>query len=363
MGNGAKILIAGGGTGGHIFPAIAIANALKRLHGNSEFLFVGASDRMEMQKVPEAGYKIKGLWISGLQRRLTLKNLLFPLKVLASLLKSYSIIKKFKPNVVIGVGGYSSGPVTYISTVLNIPTLIQEQNSFAGITNKLVANRVNKVCVAYEGMERFFPKEKIALLGNPVREEILEFSKITKQQALETFELKPNIKTVLIIGGSLGARTINQSIAGSLEKLQDVQLLWQCGKNYFEECQQHTSDKVKVHQFIKDMKSAYAAADVIVSRAGAISVSELCLIGKPIILVPSPNVAEDHQTKNAMALVQKDAALLVSDRESKECLADTLLGLLKDEAKQKTLSENIVKLGKPNATEDIAKAVLQLIAL
>ena len=361
-----RVIISGGGTGGHIYPAVAIANQLKAVNPEAEILFVGAKGRMEMTKVPEAGYKIVGLWISGIQRRLTLDNLSFPLKVLSSIKASHKIIKDFKPDAVVGVGGYASGPLLYAATARNIPALIQEQNSYAGITNKLLAKRVSKVCVAYPNMEAFFPAEKLVLTGNPVRSDILD-SNSKRDEALSHFGLAPDRKTILVIGGSLGARTINQSIAAGLEQIVKAgyQLIWQTGKAFYPQAQEleqkYGAKGIKPFEFIKRMDLAYAASDVVVSRAGALSISELCLVGKPAILVPSPNVAEDHQTKNAMALVQQHAAILVRDQEAGARLVSAALELAQDEKEQKRLSQNILKMGKPNAAADIVNELIKLI--
>ncbi len=361
-----RFIISGGGTGGHIFPAIAIANELKALDSRTEILFVGAKGRMEMQKVPAAGYQIKGLWISGIQRRLTKDNLMFPLKVLSSVLESRKIIREFKPHAAIGVGGYASGPLLYAAAQMGVPTLIQEQNSFAGLTNKWLAGKAKRICVAYENLKGFFPASKTVLLGNPVRKDIAD-KNISMSAARASFGLAADKKTFLIIGGSLGARTINESIALALPKLVEAgyQLIWQTGKGYIEIAQ----EQVKPYQgkgifaeaFITDMSKAYAAADVVVSRAGALSISELCLVGKPSILVPSPNVAEDHQTKNAMELVKSNAAILIRDAEAREKLPQSMLDLMNDEAKQKSLSQQVSKLAKPNAAQDIAKEILKLV--
>ncbi len=357
-----KVIIAGGGTGGHIFPAIAIANQLKAINSGNEILFIGAQDRMEMEKVPAAGYKIIGLWISGLERKLSAKNLKFPLKVISSIRRCLKIMKDFKPDVVVGVGGYSSGPAVYAATLKGIPTLVQEQNSYAGITNKLLGKRVNKICVAYDKMDRFFPKDKIIYTGNPVRDIILQINKVDRTKAYTKFGLNPAKKTILAIGGSLGARTINQSIAQHIDLLDKVQIIWQTGKNYYHQAQEALEGKehIKVFEFIADMDLAYAVADVIISRAGAISVSELSIVGKPVILVPSPNVAEDHQTKNAMSLVEKNAAVLVKDKDAFNNLIKEVLQLLKDDTKQKEFSENITQLAQPNATKNIVEQILSL---
>jgi UDP-N-acetylglucosamine--N-acetylmuramyl-(pentapeptide) pyrophosphoryl-undecaprenol N-acetylglucosamine transferase len=361
-----RFIISGGGTGGHIYPAVAIANEIKRLHPSAEILFVGAMGRMEMTRVPEAGYKIIGLWISGLQRRLTMDNLSFPLKVISSVRKSYKIIKDFKPDAVVGVGGYASGPLLYAATKMRIPSLIQEQNSHAGITNKLLANKVDKVCVAYDSMSKYFPSAKLVLTGNPVRRDITELDG-KRTEAMQYFGLNPDRLTFLVIGGSLGARTLNQSTEQALKKIQEAgyNLIWQTGKLFFPAAETavraYPADQIRASDFIKRMDLAYAAADVVVSRAGALSISELCLAKKPSILVPSPNVAEDHQTKNAMALVQKDAAVLVKDVEAQQKLWDAAFELAKNPVRQQTLRENIAQLGKPQAAEAIVQELLKLI--
>lgn len=359
-----KVIISGGGTGGHIFPAIAIANELKKQDPTIEILFVGAIGKMEMEKVPAAGYKIEGLWISGLQRRLTWKNFSFPFKVISSLLKSRKILRKFKPDVVIGVGGFASGPMLRAAASKGIPTVIQEQNSYPGITNKILAKKVRKICVAYEGMEKWFPKEKIVLTGNPVREEIVKLDG-KRDRGLEHFNLKTDLPVLLIIGGSLGARTINESIEKSLKQLgeNNIQLIWQTGKGYFEQAKQAAASypNVKVYDFIAKMDLAYAVADVVVSRAGAISVSELCLVKKPCILIPSPNVAEDHQTKNAMALVNHHAAILVKDVESREMLGNKTVELFKNKEEQEKLKANIASLGFNNSTQAIVSVIKETV--
>jgi len=360
-----RVIISGGGTGGHIFPAIAIANALTANYNNIDILFVGAKGRMEMEKVPAAGYKIEGLWISGLQRKLTLDNLSFPFKVISSVLKSRKIIKQFKPDVVVGVGGYASGPLLYAATKMNIPTLIQEQNSYPGITNKILAGKVDKICVAYDGMQRFFPVNKIKLTGNPVRQDILNLTG-KRERALEFFGLSTDKKVILVIGGSLGARTINESISQCLPYLKEngIQLVWQTGKTYYPIAQNKVkdfeSDGIKAFDFISKMDYAYAAADVVISRAGASSVSELCLVKKPSILVPSPNVAEDHQTKNAMALVTHNAALIIKDSEAREKLCEQVIALVKDLNQQSRLSENISKLAFNDSANIIAAEIFNL---
>jgi UDP-N-acetylglucosamine--N-acetylmuramyl-(pentapeptide) pyrophosphoryl-undecaprenol N-acetylglucosamine transferase len=361
-----KVIISGGGTGGHIFPAIAIANAILKLNPETEILFVGARGRMEMEKVPEAGYKIIGLNISGFQRRITWKNLIIPFKVISSLLKASTIIKRFKPEVVVGVGGYASGPVLRIAARKKIPTLIQEQNSYPGVTNKILSKKVNCICVAYEGMEKFFPKSKIVLTGNPVRLDITELSG-KKENGLEMFGLSAEKKTVLVVGGSLGARTINESIIKDLDFFRDngVQLIWQTGRFFYgaalNACEKTKEFGIFPYDFISRMDLAYAAADVIISRAGAIAISELCLVGKPVILVPSPNVSEDHQTKNAMALTGNNAAVLVKDSEAREILSKTVFELLNDHEKCELLKNNIVHFAHKNAAEKIADIIIKMV--
>jgi len=357
-----KFILSGGGTGGHIYPAIAIANELKLQFPDAEFLFVGAKDKMEMQKVPQAGYEIKGLWIAGLQRKLTLQNLMFPLKLASSLLESKRIIKKFKPDVVIGTGGFASGPLLQAAGSAGIPTVVQEQNSYPGITNKLLSKKANAICVAYQNLERFFPKEKIVLTGNPVRQDLIDIES-KRDEAVAFNGLDPNKKTLLVLGGSLGARRINQLIEKELQNFlsQDVQVIWQCGKLYFEEYKKYNQPNVKVVDFIERMDFVYAASDVIISRAGASSVSELCIVGKPVIFIPSPNVAEDHQTKNAQAIVDAKGAILLKESELDSQFSIVFEALLKDHGKQKQLSDNIKKLAKPKATQDIVAEIVKLI--
>ncbi len=357
-----KFIISGGGTGGHIYPAVAIANELKTRFPDAEFLFVGAKDRMEMEKVPQAGYKIKGLWISGLQRSLSLQNLAFPLKLVSSLQKSLQILKEFKPDVAIGTGGYASAPLLRMAALKGIPCLIQEQNSHAGITNKWLSSKVQKICVAYEGMEKFFPSEKVRITGNPVRQDLLDIS-LKREEAVAFFNLKKEKKTLLVLGGSLGARRINQLIEKSLPFFEknNLQVIWQCGKFYEETYKNKGSQTVQIHPFLNRMDLAYEAADFIISRAGALSVSELCLVGKPVIFIPSPNVAEDHQTKNALAISEKNAALLIKESELDANFENEFSSLLASEEKQKTLSENIKKLAKPNATKDIVEEIEKLL--
>jgi UDP-N-acetylglucosamine--N-acetylmuramyl-(pentapeptide) pyrophosphoryl-undecaprenol N-acetylglucosamine transferase len=356
-----RVIISGGGTGGHIYPAVAVAQALQKRLPDVELLFVGASDRMEMEKVPKAGYKITGLWISGLQRSLSIKNLLFPLKLVSSILKSFQIIKEFKPDVAIGFGGYASGALMYAAGIKKIPSLIHEQNSYAGITNKILKNRVDSICVAYDNMDKFFPQNKIVYTGNPIRQDLVNLTQ-KRQQAFAHFKLDAHKKTVLIIGGSLGARTINQSIDVGLNRILQagIQVIWQTGKLYDTS---HHENKIGIYitSFIYEMDLAYAAADVVISRAGALSIAELACVRKPIVLVPSPNVAEDHQTKNAMALVQRDAAILVKDADAKTTLVDTLLQLIDNHTKQAQLKDNISSFCTPNAAQKIVDEILTLI--
>lgn len=376
--NKPRIIISGGGTGGHIFPAVSIANAIKELRPDAEILFVGAEGRMEMQRVPDAGYKIIGLPVAGFDRKHLWKNFAVLVKLARSQWKARNIIKQFRPQVAVGVGGYASGPTLKTAGMMGVPTLIQEQNSYAGVTNKLLAKKACKICVAYEGMEKFFPAEKIIMTGNPVRQNLLGHS-ISREEAVRYFDLDPAKKTILILGGSLGARTINQTLTAGLDiirKNPDIQFIWQTGKIYIEQVRDaittttgeavhhpHISalPNLYVTDFIKDMANAYAAADLVISRAGAGSISEFCLLHKPVILVPSPNVAEDHQTKNALALVNKDAAIYVKDAEAKEKLLSVALETVKDNEKLKALSNNIAKLALPDSATVIAKEVLKLI--
>ena len=358
-----KVILSGGGTGGHIYPAIAIANELKFRFPMTEFLFVGASDKMEMQKVPEAGYCIVGLWISGFQRRVTFKNLLFPFKLLFSLLKSVQIINTFKPDVVIGTGGFASGPILQVASMRGVPTLIQEQNSFPGITNKLLSKKVDKVCVAYEGLERFFPKNKLVLSGNPVRQDLLDLEQ-KRAEAIEFFNLESEKKILLVLGGSLGARRINQLIESKLDyfKALGIQVIWQCGKLYSDDYNQYnSSDLVQVHAFINRMDLAYASADFVISRAGASSVSELCVVGKPVIFIPSPNVSEDHQTKNAIAITKNNAALMIAEKNLESSFESEFSIVLNSKSQQELLSENIKKLALREATKTIVDEIEKLL--
>ena len=357
-----RFIISGGGTGGHIYPAVAIANELKSRFPEAEFLFVGAKDKMEMQKVPQEGYAIKGLWIAGIQRKITLDNAMFPLKLTSSLLNSFKIIKNFKPDVVIGTGGFASGAVLKVASMLGIPTVIQEQNSYPGITNKLLAKKANKICVAYENLERFFPKDKMILTGNPVRQDLI--NEASKSEAVAYFKLDANKKTLLVLGGSLGARRINQLIEKELDFLlsQNIQIIWQCGKLYLNDYSKYNEkDNVQVVAFIDRMDLVYAAADVVISRSGASSVSELCIVGKPTIFIPSPNVAEDHQTKNAKATSDKNGAILIKESELETQFEMVFTDLISNESKQLELSQNIKKLAKPNATKDIVEEIMKLV--
>jgi len=358
-----NILISGGGTGGHIYPAIAIANEIKVRYPDANFLFVGAKDRMEMEKVPQAGYDIKGLWISGIQRKLTVDNLSFPLKFVSSLWNARKIIKRFKPDIAIGTGGFASGPTLIMANRKGIPTLIQEQNSFPGITNKLLSKKASKVCVAYDHLERFFPSDKIIKTGNPVRQDLLTIHS-KEEEAIDFFDLQKTKKTILVLGGSLGARKINQLIEKNLKffKGENVQVIWQCGELYFDAYKKYTEiEDVQVYQFLNRMDLAYAASDIIISRAGASSVSELCIVGKPVIFIPSPNVAEDHQTKNAKSIANQHGAILLkeSDLETFPIVFETLL---KDKGKQEHLSENIKELALPGATTAIVNEIEKLLS-
>lgn len=360
-----RVIISGGGTGGHIFPAVSIANAVKALRPDAKILFVGALGRMEMQRVPAAGYEIKGLPICGFDRKNLLKNFKVLYKIWKSQRMAKQIIKDFKPQVAVGVGGYASGPTLNKAAAMGIPCLIQEQNSYAGVTNKLLAKKAAKICVAYEGMERFFPAEKIILTGNPVRQTLLDTT-ITREEAIKSFGLDPAKKTILLVGGSLGARTINESVLQHLDQVKgtDVQFIWQTGKYYSAEIAKRLEGQnipnLVVTDFITDMGAAYKAADLVISRAGASSISEFCLIGKPVILVPSPNVAEDHQTKNALALANRDAAIYVKDAEAPATLLELAVKTVNDEKKLKSLSENVLKLALPDSADIIAKEVIKL---
>lgn len=360
-----RIIISGGGTGGHIFPAVAIANKIREEQADAEILFVGALGKMEMEKVPEAGYKIIGLPIAGLQRRLTWKNLSFPFKLIKSLWKAKKIIKDFKPDIAIGVGGYASGPLLRAASKKKVKTLIQEQNSFPGITNKILSKKVHTICVAYDGMDKWFPKEKIVKTGNPVRSEVVDLEG-KKEESLRQFDLQKDKTTVLVVGGSLGARTLNHSIGAKIDEIagSDIQFIWQTGKSYFKTAFDRTKDHTNfcTLPFIKRMDYAYSAADIIISRAGAMSISELSLIKKPCILVPSPNVSEDHQTKNAMALVNNGAAILVKDDEAKEKLVKQVFAIQKDQEKLKSLTEAISKMGMADATEKIYQEITKLLS-
>ena len=361
-----RIIISGGGTGGHIFPAVSIADAIRRKRPEAKILFVGAEGRMEMQRVPAAGYEIKGLPIAGFDRKRLWKNFAVVMKIIKSRRLAAGILKDFRPQVAVGVGGYASGPTLNVAESMGVPTVLQEQNSYAGVTNKLLAKKAAKICVAYDGMERFFPADKIMMTGNPVRQNIVN-AEISHEDAVKQFGLDPEKKTILIVGGSLGARTVNESVLAHLKEIKEsgVQFIWQTGKYYHESIMQKMASHndmpmLKVMDFISDMGAAYKAADLVISRAGASSISEFCLIGKPVILVPSPNVAEDHQTKNAMALVEKDAALMVKDVEAKDNVIKLALTTVGDAAKLESLATNVKKLGLPHSADIIADEVLKL---
>lgn len=362
-----NVIISGGGTGGHVYPAIAIANAIKKIDAEANVSFVGAIGKMEMEKVPEAGYEIVGLPVRGFQRKLTFKNFATIFRLFSSLLKSKKVIRKIKPDVVVGVGGYASGPLCYVASKKGIPVVLQEQNSYPGVTNKLLASKASKICVAYENMERFFPSEKILITGNPVRQDILDIN-TKRQEAIEFYNLDPNKKTIVIVGGSLGARTLNESVLNSLEEIknnEDIQIIWQTGSYYFEEMQKRcdTADypSLKMMSFLSRMDLIYAVADVIISRAGACTISELCLTSSATILVPSPNVSEDHQTKNAMALSSKGAAILVKDNEAVEKLIFEAIKLVKDEKRINSLSQNISNFAYYNSAEIIAQEIFKIV--
>ena len=365
MNNELRIIISGGGTGGHIFPAVSIANAIKAKRPDAKILFVGAKGRMEMQRVPAAGYEIKGLPICGFDRKHLLKNFAVLFRIWKSQRLAKKIIKDFKPMAAVGVGGYASGPTLNVCSKKGIPCLIQEQNSYAGVTNKLLAKKAQKICVAYEGMERFFPADKIIMTGNPVRQNVLDTT-LSVEEARSMFNLAPEKKTILLVGGSLGARTVNESVLQNLDLIEKsgVQFIWQTGKFYHEDIVNQLKDKdlpmLHVTDFISDMGAAYKAADLVISRAGASSISEFCLIGKPVILVPSPNVAEDHQTKNAMALVNKDAAIYVKDADAPKVLIQKAIEIVGDASKMASMSENIKKLGLKNSADVIADEVIKL---
>lgn len=367
MSENLKVIISGGGTGGHIFPAISIANAIREKRPDTEILFVGALGRMEMQRVPDAGYEIKGLPVQGFDRKNMLKNIKVIWNLIRSRRQARKILRKFAPDIAIGVGGYASGPTLDQATKLGIPTLIQEQNSYAGVTNKLLAKKADRICVAYSGMERFFPAESIVFTGNPVRQNLLDQS-VSREEAVKSFGLDPTKRTILIVGGSLGAKTLNDSVLGSISLIRqqkNVQIIWQTGKYYSEKIEKQLSemkqpDNLYANAFISDMRMAYAAADLVISRAGASSISELCMLGKPCILVPSPNVAEDHQTKNALALVEQDAAIYVKDADARRKLIANAINTVEDTERLSTLGKNILQLAKPNAASDIADIAIEL---
>ena len=361
-----RIIISGGGTGGHVFPAIAIADALKNKIYDPELLFVGAKGKLEMEKVPAAGYNIEGLWISGLQRSLSLKNLSFPFKLISSLLKARKIIKRFKPNAVVGVGGYASGPTLWVAALAKIPVIIQEQNSYPGITNKLLAKYADKICVAYHGMEKFFPESKIIITGNPVREEVIKI-KNKRKEAAEFFNLNSDIPTILIIGGSLGAVSINKSIRRNLKTIrnQGFQILWQTGKNYINTAKEVVAtindSNIKVVEFIKRMDYAYAISDIIISRAGAIAISELCAVGKPVIFIPLPHAAEDHQTKNAMELVKNEAAVMIKDSEAADNIGKVITDLKNNITLMEKLGSNIKQMAYKDSANKITEVIIEAI--
>lgn len=358
-----KFILSGGGTGGHIYPAIAIANELKFRFPNAKILFVGAKNRMEMEKVPQAGYEIEGLWISGIQRKLSLENLKFPFKLLSSIFRSRKIIKNFKPDAVVGTGGFASGPLLQVANSTGIPTLIQEQNSYPGITNKLLSKKAKSICVAYEGLERFFPKEKIVLTGNPIRKDLIN-AENKSAEASSHFKLDNTKLTLLVLGGSLGARRINQLIESKLSFFSEnkIQLIWQCGKLYYEQYKEYSNKEgVQVHAFLNQMDMAYAAADIIISRAGASSVSELCIVGKPVMFIPSPNVAEDHQTKNAQAIVSKNGAVMLREKDIEDDFDNLFSELVNNKSKRDSLGQNIKSLALPNATKDIVDEIEKLL--
>lgn len=362
-----RVIISGGGTGGHIFPAVSIANEIRAKRPDAQILFVGAEGRMEMQRVPAAGYEIKGLPIAGFNRKNMLKNIPVVFKIMKSRRMARQIVRQFNPQVAVGVGGYASGPTLNVAASMGVPTLIQEQNSYAGVTNKILAKKAKKICVAYEGMERFFPKEKIVMTGNPVRQNLSDTG-LSKMEAVREMKLEQGKQTILIIGGSLGAKTLNDCVLGNLSLIRQqsrVQFVWQTGKYYSEAIAKELEergcpDNLKVMDFISDMRLAYTAADLVISRAGAGSISEFCLLGKPVILVPSPNVAEDHQTKNALALVEKNAALYVTDADARRTLVPLAINTVRDREKITQLSQNILELAHPNAASDIADEVLRL---
>ena len=353
-----KFLISGGGTGGHIYPAISIADELSKSFISSEILFVGSKHRMEMKKVPERGYDIIGLWISGIKRKVYFSNLLIPFKILHSLIKSYLIIKRFNPDFVIGTGGFASGPILYIASKLRLPTLIQEQNSYAGLTNKILSNSVETICVAYDNMNKYFPVNKILFTGNPVRNEIFE-SKVSKKESDDFFKINRSSKVLLVLGGSLGAKNINEFISKNLDFFDNnkIEIIWQCGNMYYDSYKKFNSKKIKVFPFIKDMNKAYCSADYIISRSGASVISELCIVGKPVVFIPSPNLAEDHQTKNALNIVNKNAAVMVKEKDLNDKFFSVFKKLINDESYSNELSKAINLLAKPKATIKIIEQI------
>ena len=356
-----RVILSGGGTGGHIYPAISIANEIKKRF-DAEILFVGASDRMEMQKVPQSGYNIKGLWISGIQRKLSLKNLIFPFKLVFSIIKSFFILKRFKPDFVVGTGGFASGPLLYVASRLGLPTVIQEQNSYPGITNKFLSRTANIICVAYSGLERFFGERNIKLTGNPVRQDLIsDFDKTSEK--LNSMDLDASKKTLLVLGGSLGSKRINELIASKVNYFESlgIQVIWQCGKLYYNTYKAFGNKNIKVFEFLNDMNSVFSVSDFIISRAGASSVSELCLVGKPVLFIPSPNVSENHQYKNAKAVESNGGALLIEEKELDDTFENVFTELFNSEETQTELSKNIKQLAKPNATKDIVDLIEELV--
>ena len=355
-----KIIISGGGTGGHIFPALAIAIGMQKINLNTSILFVGAKGKMEMEKIPKAGFLIKGLWISGFQRSLSFENLLFPLKLVLSIIQAFRVLKKFKPNIVVGTGGFASGPLLWVAQLLDLPTILQEQNSYPGFTNRILSKNANRICVAYDGMEKFFPKSKILLTGNPVRSNLVNL--ISSEKSKKHFDLNPRIKTLVVLGGSLGSERINELIKSNLDLFNelDLQVLWQCGQLYYEKYKKDASNKVVIKPFISKMEQLYAAADFIISRAGAGSISELSCVGKPILLIPSPNVTANHQYRNAHALVKENAALMVEEKDLEEKFKKYFLILVSDESTQQELKQNLKRLSRPNATQNIIREIIQL---
>jgi len=369
MSRALKIVISGGGTGGHIFPAVAIANKLKEHFPQADILFVGANGKMEMEKVPQAGFPIKGLWISGFQRKFTVDNLVFPLKLISSIRNAKKIVRKFKPDVAIGTGGYASGPLLYAATQKKVPTLILEQNSYPGVTNRILAKRVNTICVAYEGMEQYFPKDKMVITGAPIRKEIFKLN-VTREEGLAYFDLRKDLPVLLVVGGSQGARGINEAVAKNLDAILQtgVQLIWQTGSSSFESASEavahsNYSDRVKVVEFISSMDKAYAAADILISRAGAIAIAEIVAVGKPAIFIPLPSAAEDHQTKNALALTEKDAGILLNETEAKDKIVEYVAELVRSQKRRNQIIKHLKAFKNDDATEHIVKEIIKIMKL